>query len=274
MAVQIPDPGTGNGQTGDNEFVFRKKVRDNFSDQDNAASREVGKIVGNVVEVRVAGFNDTGIGGTLKSDMQTDLSQTTGHTIGEFFAVYSNTPLGPSKFAYLKNVSHRNGVVQQTFAEPYGKDVFVRGIWDGVANEWVRYYNTANTTTDGNGYIKPSSPVLRVFNDRIEGNDDSDTMAATYTKNGVGDYTITGTTGLRTDGWYITIPNDINGNPKVAVTLDETDGVVTLRSYVRIFDMNTFKFVPDLSQPLDIPDGRWIDLRFNDLPDEPMPMET
>lgn len=42
MAVQIPDPGTGNGQTGDNEYVFRKKVKDNFSDQNNAASKIIG----------------------------------------------------------------------------------------------------------------------------------------------------------------------------------------------------------------------------------------
>ena len=133
---------------------------------------------------------------------------------------------------------------------------------------WNHYYNTGNTTVDGNGLLKPSSPVLRVFNDRIEGNTDGDKMAATYTKNGVGDYTITGTTGLRTDGWYITVPNDMNGNPKVAITLEDIDGVITLKTYVRIFDMTTFKFVPDLDQPLDIPDGRWIDLRFNDLPDD------
>ncbi len=49
MAVQIPDPGTGNGQTGDNEYVFRKKVRDNFSDQNNAASRLVGTTSESVV---------------------------------------------------------------------------------------------------------------------------------------------------------------------------------------------------------------------------------
>lgn len=48
MAVQIPDPGTGNGQTGDNEYVFRKKVKDNFSDQTNAASRPVGASKGSV----------------------------------------------------------------------------------------------------------------------------------------------------------------------------------------------------------------------------------
>lgn len=46
MAVQIPDPGTGNGQTGDNEYVFRKKVKDNFSDQTNAASKLVGNTKG------------------------------------------------------------------------------------------------------------------------------------------------------------------------------------------------------------------------------------
>ena len=89
----------------------------------------------------------------------------------------------------------------------------------------------------------------------------------------MGDYTITGTTGLRTDGWYITVPNDINGNPHVAIgTLDDTDGVITLKTYVRIFDMSTFKFVPDLDQPLDIPDGRWIDLRFHDLPADNEPV--
>ncbi|MDE0490009.1 hypothetical protein NK638_00350 [Psychrobacter sp. A3] len=60
MAVQIPDPGTGNGQTGDNEYVFRKKVRDNFSDQNNAASREVGTTSGTVPIIT----NEAGIGGS------------------------------------------------------------------------------------------------------------------------------------------------------------------------------------------------------------------
>ena len=48
MAVQIPDPGTGNGQTGDNEYVFRKKVKDNFSDQTNAASKIIGAEEGRI----------------------------------------------------------------------------------------------------------------------------------------------------------------------------------------------------------------------------------
>jgi len=42
MAIQLPNPGTGNGSTGDNEFVLWTKVKNNFSDQNNAASRLVG----------------------------------------------------------------------------------------------------------------------------------------------------------------------------------------------------------------------------------------
>lgn len=42
MAIQIPNPGTGNGQTGDNEYVLWSKVKTNFEDQTHAASRTVG----------------------------------------------------------------------------------------------------------------------------------------------------------------------------------------------------------------------------------------
>lgn len=42
MTIQIPNPGTGNGATGDNEFALWSKVKGNFEDQANAASRTVG----------------------------------------------------------------------------------------------------------------------------------------------------------------------------------------------------------------------------------------
>ena len=266
MTIQIPDPGTGNGQTGDNEYVFRKKVQNNFSDQTNAASRLVGESYGNVMQVGAFGL------GKYRTDV---FKNSQDMTVNHFFV--GDPAELPPQWAATENMGGwvvNRGNRPLAFVFGNREELFVSkytGVEWGVLTE---FYTSANTTTDGNGYIKPSSPVLRVFNDHIEGNTDGDTMAATYTKNGVGDYTISGTTGLRTDGWYITIPNDMNGNPKVAVTLDDTNGVITLRSYVRIFDMNTFKFVPDLNQPLDIPDGRWIDLRFNDLPAEPMPPEV
>lgn len=48
MAIQIPNPGTGNGASGDNEFVLWSKVKDNFNDQTNAAGRLVGASRGSV----------------------------------------------------------------------------------------------------------------------------------------------------------------------------------------------------------------------------------
>ena len=48
MTIQIPNPGTGDGQTGDNEFVLWTKVKDNFSNQTHAASRLVGTEAGQV----------------------------------------------------------------------------------------------------------------------------------------------------------------------------------------------------------------------------------
>ena len=123
-------------------------------------------------------------------------------------------------------------------------------------------------------FIKAASPIVKVFADKVELNGDAESQNVTYKKNGIGDYTITTVSGLSTDGWYIELPKDMNGNPKVAVTLEETDGVISLKSYKRIFSMETFTFVPDLDSPLDIPETRWIDLRLNEIPVEPSEPES
>ena len=273
MAIRIPNLGTGNGQTGDNEFKIRSDYNNNFSDRDNAASRQVGEVLGDVMGVGAFGLGNTS-GGAWLTDLEENLDKTT------FFRYGRDTANAPNHWNGMGiNLQYTGENFLRIWGQTVGTSIPDLYLQLHNTEGWQarsKIYHDNNTTTDGNGYIKPSSPVLRVFNDRIEGNADGDTMGATYTKNGVGDYTITGTTGLRTDGWYITVPNDINGNPKVAVTLDDTDGVITLKTYARIFDMTTFKFVPDLEQPLDIPDGRWIDLRFNDLPidDVPLPDEV
>lgn len=282
MAIRVPNLGTGSGNIGDgdNELKIRSDYNHNFTDQTNAASREVGAGSNNIPTNYLLWGNIFGawrgeyeIEGTFDLDLAAMAKY---YLVSKTNASYP--PKESSDIALLTSMpATRSTPTDYYFQFLWGRSngtLSTRVHSGGTFTSWNTFYSTANTTLDSNGYIKPSSPVLRVFNDRIEGNDDGDAMAAEYIKNGVGDYTITGTTGLRTDGWYITIPNDINGNPHVAVTLDDTDGVITLKTYVRIFDMTTFKFVPDLDQPLDIPDGRWIDLRFNDLPDEPMPPEA
>lgn len=295
MAIQLPNPGLGDGQTGDNEFVMWTKVKNNFNNNSHAASRLIGTENGQItlaqglsesIRMRPPSTNHTSASTPAGDDIplgkeclvrawemspdgsaRDKLGITDGNPLVYVSSQTYSTEASTTRDIQIAQIG---GILESASGSP---SMIMRGAaisaGEVETTPWVKIYTDANTTTDSNGLLKPSSPVLRVFNDHIEGNGEGDVMSATYTKNGVGDYTISGTTGLRTDGWYITIPNDMNGNPKVAIgTLDDKDGVITLKTYVRIFDMTTFKFVPDLEQPLDIPDGRWIDLRFNDLPDE------
>lgn len=267
MAIQVPNPGTGNGATGDNEFVLWSKVKANFEDQDNAASRLVGISNGNTVEMTSSGIGGFGMGGVAKLlpegfDIHA-LEPKCGFFRGTGLA---NAPTGSTNWWYYIVTAHAQSYITVSAISLYNaSDRYLKHKSGNTWGPWYKEYSTGNTTLDSNGAIKPSSPVLQIYADNMTANSDAEKMQATYTKNGIGDYTISGTTGLRSDGWYIVIPNDINGNPKVAVTLDDKDGVITLRTYKRIFSMETFNFVPDLNTPLDIPDGRWIDLRFNEL---------
>lgn len=271
MAIESVNLTVPGGDTPRSAFT---KLNSNFSNQTHAASRLVGVSNGQIPTMEgLEGIGGFGLGGRNKRIEYTSRQALQDAELRSGMYKCKSLLDGPLGNSYvdwylLVNNSHPLyiSLIAISIDAPTDNMYFCSTRPENGWRDWSKVYTSKNTTLDGNGALKPSSPVLRVFSDRITGNDDGDAMAAEYTKNGVGDYTITGTTGLRTDGWYVVIPNDMNGNPKVAITLDDTDGVITLRSYVRIFDMTTFKFVPDLEQPLDIPEGRWIDLRFNDLP--------
>ncbi|WP_413190944.1 hypothetical protein [Psychrobacter sp. AT9] len=66
MTIQIPNPGTGNGATGDNEFVLWSKVKDNFGNSSHAASRLVGTQNSNVPEfTSSSGVSGLGYAGVM-----------------------------------------------------------------------------------------------------------------------------------------------------------------------------------------------------------------
>lgn len=274
MAIQIPNPGTGNGATGDNEFVLWSKVKDNFNDQTNAASRLVGITAGQVplaeqVQKLNGAFLDinTTVGGIY------DLNKFTG---GHFAYVggAANSPPGYSASTpfFVRTINTRGAGGGYLLQEAYNRNTAERqsrASGDGaVWSAWAKDYTTANTTKDANGFLKAASPIVKVHANSVVLNEEAEQQNVTYKRNGVGDYTITTVSGLSTDGWYIELPKDMNGNPKVAVTLSEVDGVISLKTYKRIFSMETFTFEPDLDSPLDIPDTRWIDLRLNEIPVE------
>lgn len=284
MAIQIPNPGTGNGASGDNEFVLWSKVKDNFSDQTNAASKLVGATAGKIplagdvftaAATLVTSLQPPSTGLMTDFPMGVKMTATSGGS-------YTDKPVKTSgtsdSWAYRTESMGGNAYSNFIFAYPYrDADVYFKKynyVGGGIWSEWAMFYHTGNTTKDSNGFIKAASPIVKVFADKVELNGDAVDQNVIYKKNGIGDYTITTVSGLSTDGWYIELPKDMNGNPKVAVTLSEVDGVISLKSYKRIFSMETFTFEPDLDNPLDIPDTRWIDLRLNEIPVEPSEFET
>ncbi|OAH25558.1 hypothetical protein [Serratia marcescens] len=145
----------------------------------------------------------------------------------------------------------------------------------GYEKGWTGIWSTANTSVDGNGFIKKASPIARLSgnpdtmdSDYLDGftlsglaavNDEAAGVKAEC--QAVGVYTVTGSLGLAKEGWTIEVPQDINGNRLCFVETDTTkDGTITVRVSKRRFDVDTASIVA--GEPMDIPAGRWIDLRL------------
>lgn len=130
-----------------------------------------------------------------------------------------------------------------------------------------------NAFADGNGFWKTSSPVVRVYANEIDPNDDADKQGVTFTRNGVGDYVLHNTLGIAQEGWQIELPQDNNRNPLLAIETSYLEnGDLNIRTYKRIFSMQTFTFGCDYDSPIDIPDGRCVDVRLHEiLPDAEQP---
>ena len=125
----------------------------------------------------------------------------------------------------------------------------------------------ANTTVDANGFIKNASPVVQLFADRIELNDEAKLQAITFEKLATGDYLIKDSSGFAQTGWYIETPKDANGNVLFSVIYETLEnGDISVKTYKKKFDLETASIVADLNDPVDITEGRWIDLRLQELP--------
>lgn len=270
MAIQIPNPGTGNGASGDNEFVLWSKVKDNFSNTTHAANRLVGTAAGNVMEVGAFGLGDAPIKTITDSTYFDDKTKTQKSGFGGFFD--SNGHIFPDK--------GQNNTIMSAYSQDWATQIAFRPTLSNLApkyrnffggttwSQWATFWTTANTTIDVNQNIKSSSPVLQVFKDDVKKIHEANELPIKFTRNGVGDYTIEGTTGLRENDWQIVIPEDDHRNQLIAFTIEDDNGTIHLKTYKRTLSMETFLFGPDLKSPVDIPDGLWVDMHFNDLPIE------
>ena len=161
-------------------------------------------------------------------------------------------------FVYPMNVQH--SVYHGTLSLNNGSTTVKR---------FFKFYDDANTTVDANGFIKVASPIVKLFSDHIELNEEANEQQIAFERVNVGHYLIKGSSGFATDSWWFNVPVDSNGNKIVASTHKAlADGALEIKTYKRKFDIETATIVPDFDQPIDIPNSsngeqRWIDIRLN-----------
>ena len=158
---------------------------------------------------------------------------------------------------------------QDAYDRKTGRHAF-RAKENGVWTSWYTSYSTANVTRDSNGFLKGASPVVDMYDNKIDLNHDAEEQGGiTFERLGVGDYLIKGSLGFAQEGWYIETPKDANGNVLVAVVYEQLENNdLSIKTYAKKFDDETGDIVANLLKPRDIPDGRFISLRLHELPDE------
>ena len=277
MAIQIPNLGSGNGLTGDNELVIRQKYNANFSDNSHAASKLVGTAAGQVpsseqiMYLSMSKEADTAVDGDSRN-----------YTAGTKFLQNGFDPSagGISYQVVSTYATHKGGLLQ--ISAPYnhgfgGKNLNFRLFsrpTEPEVNEWsnwIKIYTESNVTKDPNGFLKGASPIAEIYSDKISLNDDAEQQGGiTFEKIGVGDYLIKGSLGFAQEGWYIETPKDANGNVLVAVIYEQlANNDISIKTYAKRFDDETGDIVANLAKPRDIPTGRFISLRLHELPVEP-----
>ncbi|CAI1627688.1 Uncharacterised protein [Serratia fonticola] len=156
----------------------------------------------------------------------------------------------------------------------------------GGHSSWQTIWHTGNTTVDANGFLKKASPIARLSSNPEKMTDeylDGFTLSGLAAVNGeaagvtaervsIGVYKVTGSLGFALEGWNIEVPQDVNGNRLCFVATEAAeDGTITVKVSKRRFDIDTAAIVA--GEPMDIPEGRWIDLRLEMPPVEEVQSE-
>ncbi|MCG9949211.1 hypothetical protein MIB43_004660 [Providencia rettgeri] len=152
-----------------------------------------------------------------------------------------------------------------------------------IANGQIRknkVYTDGNTTKDSNGNLKAASPIVKLFADDIELNEESEGVEMEHL--GIGHYLIKGVVGFNADGaWGINngfvIPQDHNGKNMVLIDYEvRPDGDIEVFVFhqqnadmperfqnkrIKHFDEEGVPVYFENYEPCDVPESRWIDMR-------------
>ena len=131
---------------------------------------------------------------------------------------------------------------------------------NGTWQAWQRLWTSGNTTVDSNGFIKQASPIIRLSAAGTE--EPVEPVAARFARKGPGRYTLTGVPPLASSGWQIEVPQDHNGNRLVFVTTTYNRSLRRLSVTTSTVAWDAARGLWSAGTPVDIPEGRWVDLRF------------
>lgn len=254
MAIQniaIGTPGAGGGEPAHAAFT---KINQNFSNPQHAASRMVGTQAGNVMEVGLLGWcskESPVLGALTLSNLESKLSglYTEITTYGQ--ALVMRGSVGYGGLLGARQDGH----------------LLVQGWGSNGLTPIYTVLSDKNTVVDSNGFIKKASPIVKLFAEKIEPNEEALEQEPVFEKVDLGHYLIKNSEGFSDDGWYIEMPKDANGNVLVAVRYQQLeDNTIEVKTYTKKFDEETGDIVPNLEKSRDIPAGRWIDIRLKALP--------
>ncbi|KQW88144.1 hypothetical protein ASC84_12240 [Acinetobacter sp. Root1280] len=282
MAIQTINLGTApSGAGGDTFRSTGTKVNENFTNNTHAASRLVGTAAGNVMQVGAFGL------GAAAADPAITGDQTFQAYFDQMFSkgsgIYRNDNISGEA---ATNTANACRVLYATMLYGRGGDTQL-AFWTDHVNRRVGYMvrqggasssnfahgyllTSGNTTRDSNGFIKAASPIVQLFADKIESNEEALEQNPEFEKVDIGHYLIKNTEGFAKEGWWIEVPTDTNGNRICAVeyqTLENGD-----------LEIKTFKkklndegdIVANLDAAIDIPynangEPRWIDVRLHSV---------
>jgi hypothetical protein len=211
--------------------------------------------------VKILSAGEYGFGGLNPGMMDWN----TAAGIGRFISGSAN---GPSANAFFGiNIPHTGTTYNAQVAFRNNSGLYFRTQEAGVWNPWYVCRDSNNTTVDTNGFIKRASPIVKLFSDgNSELNAESDGVTTERTDTGV--YQVSGVMGFNADtAWHIEVPKDENGQALIWVDYEvSADGDITVKTYHRThpaspaFAQNTLQGYQN-GDPIDIPAGRWLDLR-------------
>lgn len=266
----------GSAPTGAGGDTFRStgaKMNENFTNNAHAASRYVGTATGNVMEVGTFGVGKSILLGsqklsTLRGNGNAFYWQNNGNNISSA----GDYPDNNSQAIINLDINDSTDACAQ-LSITHNSDFYVRSVnWNvNTFQPWRKILSSKNTTVDANGFIKSASPVVKLFADKIEPNDEAAEQPLSFEKLGIGHYLVKGSSGFATEGWYIETPKDANGNILFAVIYQQLENKdIEIKTFKKKFDVESASIIADLDNPVDISTGRWIDIRLQEIP-KPVP---